>query len=148
MIDNFEPPDQEEVETELSDLLKSGDRRKISARARIAYGTLTKQLNPHDVTESTLYEMLMFLYGCAAQRPELEESVWALMSKHRPRRLEQSDTDHSFDAAYHGFKARLAESKGRLCTEAQLEEARMKLFEAAERVGRPVRVARGMETPS
>jgi hypothetical protein len=85
MTDKLMPPEQEDFEREQRDLFRNPDITKVSAISRIPYGTLTKQLNPNDVTESITYQFLHFLYSCSQWREELGEQVWALVTRHRAR---------------------------------------------------------------
>jgi hypothetical protein len=118
-MDKLSPPDQESVERALRDLFEYGDMRKVSAYARIPYDSLTKQLNPENPSaESVVFEILMFLYGCAQHRPELEEAVWNLLVRFRPHRMS------SVEAAVKNYEAmRVAREEGH-ATEEQVESAR------------------------
>lgn len=129
MRDNLEPPDQEQLEIELRDLFKNGDIRKVSANARVPYGTLTKQLNPNDPTESVVYEFLMFLFGCARTKPELEEAVWRLVLRHRPLPMD------ALEAASENYRAARANYEDGLATREQLEDARSRVQDVLARDG-------------
>lgn len=134
MEDNLQPPDQEALENAVRDLFKEGDIKQTSRHSRIPYGTLTKQLNPRDTTESIPYDFLMLLYGAEKAKPGLGDALWSLVSRMRPRRVDRVGCVNSLDAAYHNLKAVLAEREDGLCHAEKVEDAKNRLAEAAGHV--------------
>lgn len=140
MQDNLQPPDQEELEKAVRDLFQEGDIKQTSRNSRIPYGTLTKQLNPRDTTESIPYEFLMLLYGAEKAKAGLGDALWALVSRLRPRRVDRLGCAGSLDAAYYNLKAVLAEREDGLCSDEKVEDAKNRLGEATAHVGAGCRV--------
>jgi hypothetical protein len=141
--DNLQPPDQEELEKAVRDLFKDGDIKQTSRHSRIPYGSLTKQLNAGDPTESIPYEFLMLLYGAEKAKAGLGDALWALISRMRPRRVDKVGCAGALDAAYHNLKAVLAEREDGLCDAEKVEDAKSRLAEAVAHVGAGCRVVGG-----
>jgi len=140
MPDNLQPPDQEEIEKAVRDLFKDGDITETARHSRIPRSTLYKQLNPNDVTESIAYQFMMLLYGAEKAKEGLGESLWALVSRMRPKRVDRYGSGNSLEAAYFNLRAVLAEREDGLCSDEKVEDAKSRLAEATARAGAGCRV--------
>lgn len=138
-MDKLNKPDPEEFEREQRDLFQYSDISDTSKHSGIRYGSLSKQLNPSDPTPSIATEFLMFLFGCRMTRPELEERVWALVSRHRQRMFPAAprrDAVGIGDAlrTFGDLCAVSAELDDGLCPPEKFEEAKQRHIDTAERV--------------
>lgn len=139
MSDKLTRIDPEQFEREQRLLFEYSDISDTSKHSGIRYGTLTKQLNPGDPTPSIATEFLAFLFGCRATRPELEEAVWALVSRYRRQMFAEGSDGKTclstFDATYHELKAVIARREASQATDADVEAARERHIESTARVG-------------
>jgi len=140
MADNLEPVDQEELEKAVYNLFEWGEEKKTAVNSRIPYGTLTKQLNPNDATESLAYQILMFCYGAEKTRAGLGDAIWAVLSRFRPRRQSTPPCGDELDAAWYYFKSVQSNHAARKATPEEYDAARDLLVETLGRVQTGARV--------
>ena len=137
MPDKLTKIDPEQFEREQRLLFDYGDIEKTSVNSGIRYGTLTKQLQPDNPTPSIATEFLNFLAGCYETRPDLEEKVWALVSRYRRQMLgtksDEGDLGEAI-AACGEFVSVAVKSEDGLRTPNELEAARLNVLDTIERV--------------
>lgn len=74
---------QDEVETEIADIIKHGDQKKIAAIVGVHSTYIEQQCNPSDERKSWIYQALQFL--CAEDDIDAGrgENLWQMMCRFR-----------------------------------------------------------------